>query len=162
MVAGSACGGGDKVAGGKPEKGSPADTGDSPNCSTVPLELAEEKLKLDLEGPSQNERPSGFSCVFRRPGGGAGAVETVLFTGNESEEGFKIIRDGYEKANIKISNIKGWGDEAYAVNVRTYVQQNTFAVLKGRVSVIITSTAGFDEIRKLMKPVLEKVVSAPA
>lgn len=155
--------GGDKVAGGKPEEGSPAATGKAPDCSVVPVELAEKALKLDLDPAFQTLRPNnGTSCVFRRPNAGGAAQETVLFNGSENKESFAIIRDGYEKNNIKVNKIGGWGDEAYAVKVKLFVDTNTFAVRKGQVSVTITSVADFPEIRDLMKPILEKITEAPA
>ena len=151
-LAGTACGGG----GGKPKPGTPAATGVAPDCSVVPLDLARKSLKMELTGPLAQQRPNGTSCIFTRSAGGRSANETVLFTGNEDKESFALIRDGYKDANIKVNKIGGWGDEAYAVRVLTFVPQNTFSVRQGRISVTITSAAEFKEVRALMKEVLKK------
>jgi hypothetical protein len=152
-LVGAACGGGDS----KPKPGTPAATGVAPDCSVVPLDLARKSLKMELTGPNAQQRPSGTSCVFTRSAGGRSATETVLFTANEDKATFAIIRDGYKESNHKVNKIGGWGDEAYAVTVLTFVPQNTFAVRKGRISVTITSAAEFEEIRTLMKAVLAKI-----
>jgi hypothetical protein len=152
-LAGAACGGGSS----KPKPGTPAATGDTPDCSVVPLDLAKQSLKLELTGPTEQPRPNGTSCIFTRSAGGRSATEIVLFTGHEDKKSFAIVRDGYKESNIKVSKIGGWGDEAYAVRVLTFIPQNTFSVRKGKVSVTITSVAEFKEIRTLMKTVLEKI-----
>ena len=152
-LAGTACGGGDS----KPREGTPAATGEAPGCDAVPLDLASKSLKLELTGPVEQKRTSGTTCVFARPAGGASATETVYFNANESKESFAIIREGYEKNNVKANKIKGWGDEAYAVRIRLFVDTNTFAVRKGRIGVTITSVAEFSEVRALMKEVLKRV-----
>lgn len=151
---GAACGGGGDS---KPRAGTPAATGEAPGCDAVPLDVASKSLKLELTGPVEQKRTSGTTCVFARPAGGASATETVYFTANESKEGFAIIREGYEKNNVKANKIKGWGDEAYAVRIRLFVDTNTFAVRKGRIGVTITSVAEFSEVRTLMKEVLKRV-----
>ena len=119
--------------------------------------MASKSLKLELTGPVEQKRTSGTTCVFARPAGGASATETVYFNANESKESFAIIREGYEKNNVKANKIKGWGDEAYAVRIRLFVDTNTFSVRKGRIGVTITSVAEFPEVRTLMKEVLKRV-----
>lgn len=152
-LVGAACGGGDS----KPREGTPAATGVAPGCDVVPLDLATKSLKLELTGPVEQKRPGGTTCVFARPAGGASATETVYFNANESKESFAIIREGYEKNNVKVNKIKGWGDEAYAVRIRLFVDTNTFSVRKGRIGVTITSVAEFPEVRTLMKEILKRV-----
>ena len=151
---GAACGGGGDS---KPREGTPAATGVAPGCDVVPLDVASKSLKFELTGPIEQKRTGGTTCVFARPAGGASATETVYFNANESKESFAIIRDGYEKNNVKANKIKGWGDEAYAVRIRLFVDTNTFAVRKGRIGVTITSVAEFPEVRTLMKEVLKRV-----
>lgn len=153
-LAGAGCGGGGDS---KPREGSPAATGEAPGCEAVPLEVASRMLKLELTGPVETKRANGTTCVFARPAGGASATETVFFTANESKEGFGIIRDGYESNNVKVNEIDGWGDEAYAVRIKLFVDTNTFAVRKGRIGVTIQSVADFPEIRNLMKEILNRV-----
>ena len=153
-LVGAACGGGGDS---KPREGTPAATGVAPGCDVVPLDVASKSLKLELTGPVEQKRTSGTTCVFARPAGGASATETVYFNANESKESFAIIREGYEKNNVKANKIKGWGDEAYAVRIRLFVDTNTFAVRKGRIGVTITSVAEFPEVRTLMKEVLKRV-----
>ena len=152
-LAGAACGGGDS----KPKPGTPAATGVAPDCSVVPVDVASKSLKLELTGPTGQPRPNGTSCIFTRMAGGRSATEIVLFTGPEDKKSFAVIRDGYKDSNIKVSKIDGWGDEAYAVRVLTFIPQNTFSVRKGKVSVTITSAAEFEQVRTLMKAVLEKI-----
>ena len=153
-LVGAACGGGGDS---KPREGTPAATGVAPGCDVVPLDVANKSLKFELTGPIEQKRTSGTTCVFARPAGGASATETVYFNANESKESFAIIREGYEKNNVKPNKIKGWGDEAYAVRIRLFVDTNTFAVRKGRIGVTITSVAEFPEVRTLMKEVLKRV-----
>ena len=148
------CGGGGDS---KPKPGTPAATGVAPDCSVVPLDLVKKSLGLEVTGPSAQTRPSGTACIFPRPGGGPSAVETVLFSGNQDKASFAIIRDGYKTNNIKVNKIGGWGDEAYAVKIRLYANLNTFSVRKGKVAVSINSVAEFDQLKKLMKAILEKV-----
>ncbi len=152
--AGAGCGGGGDS---EPRPGTPAATGEAPGCDVVPLELASKMLKFELKGPVEQKRTNGTTCVFARPAGGASAAETVFFNANESKEGFAIIRDGYENNNVKVNKIGGWGDEAYAVRIKLFVDTNTFAVRKGRIGVTIQSVADFPEIRNLMKEILKKV-----
>ena len=153
-LVGAACGGGGDS---KPREGTPAATGVAPGCDVVPLDVTSKSLKLELTGPVEQKRTSGTTCVFARPAGGASATETVYFNANESKESFAIIREGYEKNNVKANKIKGWGDEAYAVRIRLFVDTNTFSVRKGRIGVTITSVAEFPEVRTLMKEVLKRV-----
>ena len=153
-LVGAACGGGGDST---PREGTPAATGEAPGCDVVPLEVASKSLKLELTGPVEQKRPGGTTCVFARPAGGASATETVYFNSHESKESFAIIRDGYEKNNVKVNKIKGWGDEAYAVRIRLFVDTNTFTVRKGRLGVTITSVAEFPEVRTLMKEILKRV-----
>ena len=152
-LAGSACGGGDS----QPKPGTPAATGVAPDCSFVPLDLVAKSLELEITGPLAQTRPNGNACIFARPSGGASAIETVLFNGNEDKQTFAIIRDGYKSNNIKVNNIGNWGDEAYAVKIRLFADLNTFSVRKGKVAVTITSVAEFDQLKTLMKAILEKV-----
>jgi hypothetical protein len=153
-LAGVGCGGGGDS---EPREGTPAATGEAPGCDAVPLDLASEMLKLELTGPIEQKRSNGTTCVFARPAGGASATETVYFNANESKESFAIVRDGYENNNVKVNKIKGWGDEAYAVRIKLFVETNTFAVRKGRLGITIQSVADFPEIRNLMKEILKRV-----
>lgn len=153
-LVGAACGGGGDS---EPAEGSPAATGVAPGCDVVPLELVSKSLKLELTGPVEQKRVGGTTCVFARPAGGASATETVYFNANESKESFAIIREGYENNNVKVNKIKGWGDEAYAVRIRLFVDTNTFAVREGRIGITITSVADFPEVRTLMKEILKRV-----
>jgi hypothetical protein len=153
-LAGAACGGGDS----KPKAGTPAATGVAPDCSVVPIEMASKALKLELTGPTAQTRPTGTACVFAgKTSTGRSSTETVLFNGNEDKASFAIVRDGYKENNIKVNKIGGWGDEAYAVRLMLFIPQNTFSVREGRVSVTITSAAEFEEVRALMKEILQKI-----
>jgi hypothetical protein len=102
-------------------------------------------------------RLGGVTCSFSRSHGGTAAVDQVLLNSNVDEESFARFRDGYKASNNPVKKIKGWGDEAYAATVFFYSDNNNFAVRKGKVSVIITSTADYDHIKKLMKAVLAKL-----
>lgn len=147
------CGGG----GHSYKAGTPAVTGVAPDCSAVPLDLAAKTLDLPITGPTAQPRPSGFSCTFPRAKGAGAALEVVQLNGNVTPENFAVIRDGMKAANNPVKKISGWGDEAYAASVHFVAIENIFAVRKGRVAVVIESTADFDHIKKLMKALLAKL-----
>ena len=149
-------GGGEKTY----KEGTPAATGEAPDCSIVPLDLVRKTLKFEkLTGPIAQPKTNvaGWVCTFSHPGSGVESVEQVQLTGNATEESFAVMRDAYKANNNKVNNIKGWGDEAYATTVHFFSASNNFAVRKGKVSVHITSTSDYDNIKKLMKEVLAKI-----
>jgi hypothetical protein len=153
-LVGAACGGGGD---GKPKAGTPAATGVAPDCASVaPLALVKKTLDLSLTGPTSQPSPGGTTCVYGSTGGNS-ATQTVQLNGNVDKDSFAIVRDGFKSAHNPVNTIKGWGDEAYAAKVVFTVNLNTFAVRKGAVSAVISSTAEFDNIKKLMKEVLKKL-----
>jgi hypothetical protein len=151
----TACGGG----GGSHtyKEGTAAATGTAPDCSVVPLDLVTKTLGMSLNGPTQGIRPTGTSCAFQHTKGGGSAPESVQLNSNVTDETFHIIRDGLKSANNPVKTIKGWGDDAYAATVFSVVDINNFAVRKGKVSVVIQSTADYKKIRNLMKAILAKL-----
>jgi hypothetical protein len=152
-LAGGACGGG----GGHSYKaGTPAATGAAPDCSAASLDLVSKTLGLNLTGPHAGQRPGGTVCTFGHSEGGS-VTETVQLNGNVSPESFAIVRDGFKASNVNVHKISGWGDEAYAASVKFLVDQNNFAVRKGKVAVVITSSADYDHMKKLMKALLAKL-----
>lgn len=155
VVAGSvlgACGGG----GHSYKAGTPAVTGAAPtDCSALPLDMVAKTLGIELTGPGVSAHPGGgVTCTFPHAKGGGNALETVQLNGNVTTDTFNIMRDGLKSANNPVNKIKGWGDEAFAATVHFVAIENNFAVRKGRVSVIIQSTADYDHIKKLMKTLL--------
>jgi hypothetical protein len=68
-----------------------------------------------------------------------------------------VVRDGFKASRADVRKIKGWGDEAYVATVAFSNDLNNFAVRKGKVSVVITSTVDYDHLKELMKAVLAKV-----
>jgi hypothetical protein len=148
------CGGGDKSY----KEGTPAATGQAPDCSVAPLDVVNRTLKRELTGPVQDTRQGGVTCTYpAAKGGGGGTADQVLLNGNADEASMDIIRNGLKQANNKVGKIKGYGDEAFASTVFGYATINNFAVRKGKVSVVIISTADYDEIRTLMKEILAKL-----
>jgi hypothetical protein len=103
-------------------------------------------------------RTGGFTCTYpRTKGGGGGTADQVQLNSNADKASMAIFTKGLKQANNKVSKIKGWGDEAYASTVFGYATINNFAVRKGKVSVVIISTAEYKEIRDLMKAILAKL-----
>ena len=152
----AACGGG----GGGPhtyKAGTPAATGMAPDCSIVPLDLVTKTLGESLSGPTQGIRPTGTSCAFQHTKGGGSAPESIQLNSNVTDETFNIVRNGLKSANNPVKTIKGWGDDAYAATVYSVVNINNFAVRKGKVSVIIQSTADYKKVRNLMKKILAQL-----
>ncbi|MEW6476066.1 MAG: hypothetical protein AB1679_27735 [Actinomycetota bacterium] len=153
LVAG-ACGGGDK----NYEEGTPAATGEAPDCSIVPLDVVRASLKReDLQGPAQGSRADGITCTFSTPGSGLADLNQVQLYNHVTEDSFAVIRDGFKRNNNKVNTIKGWGDEAWASTVQFYSPTNYFGVRKGKVAVLITSTSDYEHIRDLMKKILAKL-----
>ena len=153
----AACGGGGEKT---YKEGTPAATGQAPDCSVVPLDLVRKTLKFEkLTGPVAEPKTGtqGWVCTFSHPSAGVESVEQVQLSGNATKEAFAVMRDAYEANNNKVNKIKGWGDEAYATTVRFFSASNNFAVRKGKVSVHITSTSDYDNIKKLMKEVLARI-----
>lgn len=155
MLAGAvlaACGGG----GHSYKAGTPAVTGAAPtDCSSLPLDMVAKTLGIELIGPGVAPRPGGgVTCTFPHAKGGGNALETVQINGNVTPETFNILRNGLKSANNPVKKIGGWGDEAFAATVHFVAIENNFAVRKGRVSVVIQSTADYDHIKKLMKTAL--------
>ena len=152
LVAG-ACGGG----GHSYKAGTPAVTGQAPDCSAVPLDLVSKTLGMPLTGPSPGVTPTGTTCAFQHTKGGGSAPETIKLSSNVDDESFHIVRDGLKTANNPVKTIHGWGDDAYAATVFSVVNINNFAVRKGKVAVFIQSTAEYAKIRNLMKAILAKL-----
>ena len=154
LVAG-ACGGG----GGSHsyKAGTPAVTGQAPDCSAVPLDLVTKTLDISLSGPAQGITPTGTTCAYQHTKGGGSAPETIKLSSNVTDESFHIVRDGFKAANNPVKKIGGWGDDAYAATVYSVVNINNFAVRKGKVAVFIQSTADYPKIRNLMKAILAKL-----
>jgi hypothetical protein len=137
-------------------EGTPAATGQVPDCSVAPADLVSTTLKREVTGPVAEGRPDGYTCTFPRPkGSGGGAADQVQL--NAHVDNLDLFTNGLRAANNPVKKIKGWGDEAYAATVAYYSNINNFAVRKGKVSVVIISTAGYDEIKALMKAVLAKL-----
>ena len=152
VVAG--CGGGDKSY----KEGTPAATGQVPDCSVAPLDLVNGMLKRELSGPVAETRTGGFTCTYpAAKGGGGGTTDQIQLNSNASKASMAIFTNGLKQANNKVGKIKGYGDEAYAATVFGYATINNFAVRKGKVSVTIISTADYKEIRELMKAILAKL-----
>ncbi|MGH9008347.1 MAG: hypothetical protein ACRDYF_00695, partial [Acidimicrobiia bacterium] len=89
------CGGGDKSY----KEGTPAATGQIPDCSVAPLDLVNRTLKRELTGPVQDTRQGGFTCTYpAAKGGGGGAADQVQLNGNADKASMDIIRNGLSKA----------------------------------------------------------------
>jgi hypothetical protein len=149
----AACGGGGHHS---YKAGTPAVTGVAPNCSVVPLDLVKKTLDNKATGPVSEPKPDGTTCTFGFPTGSS-VLATVQLTGHVDTDSFNVLRDGLKASNNPVNKIKGWGDEAYAAATHRFETTNIFAVRKGQVSVVITSTADFDHIKKLMKELLAKM-----
>ena len=149
------CGGGEKSY----KEGTPAATGQAPDCSVAPLDLVNRTLKRELSGPVAEPRQGGgLTCTYpHAKGGGGGATDQVLLYSNATSDSMKTIRDGLNRANNPVKKIKGYGDEAFAATVFGYATINNFAARKGKVSVHIISTAEYNEVKELMKAVLAKL-----
>ena len=155
VLAAAACGGGGSSHTYK--AGTPAATGVAPDCSAVPLDLVTKSLDIPLTGPAPGPRPGGVTCSFSHVTRGGSAPEIVQISGNATPETFAIVKNGLKSANNPIKTIHGWGDEAWAATVYNVVDENTFAVRKGRVSVLIQSTADYNHMKKLMQAILAKM-----
>jgi hypothetical protein len=154
-LAASACGGGgDKSY----KEGTPAATGQAPDCSVAPIDLVRKSLKRpDVGGPQQGTRADGITCSFSTSGSGLADLNQVQLYNDVTKESFRIIQDGFKKNNNKVNKIKGWGDEAWASTVQFYSPTNYFGVRKGKVAVLITSTSDYKYMRDLMKAILAKL-----
>jgi|SRR5581483_191464 len=150
----AACGGGGHHS---YKAGTPAVTGQAPDCSVVPLDLVTRTLGMPLTGPAQGITPTGTTCAFQHTKGGGSAPETIKLSGNVTDDSFHIVRDGLKTANNPVKTIHGWGDDAYAATVYSVVNINNFAVRKGKVAVFIQSTADYAKIKNLMKDILAKL-----
>ena|GEM_PF-4087820 len=138
--------------------GTPAATGNVPDCSVVSLDVVTRSLGIPLTGPTGGPRPTGgYTCNYNHVKGGGSAPEIIELDANVTPQTFAIVRNGLKAANNPIKTIHGWGDEAWAATVYNVVNENSFAVRKGKVSVLIQSTADYDHIKKLMKAVLAKL-----
>jgi hypothetical protein len=151
---GTGCGGGSKSY----KEGTPAATGQAPDCSVAPLDLVNRLLKRELTGPVAGARQGGTTCTYpAAKSGGGGNADQVQLNSNADKASMAIISNGLKQAHNKVNKIKGYGDEAFASTVYSYATINNFGVRKGKVSVIIISTADYKEIRALMKDILAKL-----
>jgi len=147
------CGGGKSY-----KAGTPAATGQAPDCSVVPVDLVNRTLKRELTGPVAGQRVGGVTCTYpAAKSAGGGVADQVQLTSNADKASMDIVRKGLKQANNPVKTIKGYGDEAFASTVYGYATINNFAVRKGKVSVLIISTADYKEIRALMKEILAKL-----
>ncbi len=138
--------------------GTPAATGQAPDCSIIPADLAGRMLKKELTGPVAEPTRTGSTCTYpAAKGGGGGVADQVQLHSNADKETMARFRDGLSRAKNPVKRIKGYGDEAYAATVYSYADINNFAARKGKVSVVIISTAEYNEIEKLMKAILAKL-----
>jgi hypothetical protein len=148
------CGGGDKSY----KAGTPAATGQAPDCSVIPADLVSRLLKRELTGPVAGTRQGGVTCTYpAAKGSGAGTTDQVQLNSNADKASMDVVRNGLKQAHNPVKTIKGYGDEAFASTVFGYATLNNFAARKGKVSVVIISTADYKEIRALMKDVLAKL-----
>jgi hypothetical protein len=149
----AACGGSKSY-----KAGTPAATGQAPDCSVAPIDLVSQMLKRPLTGPVAGNRQGGFTCTYPQAKGGVGGTpDQVQLNSNADKASMALFRNSLKQANNKVNTLKGWGDEAYASTVYSYANINNFAVRKGKVSVVIISTADYKEIRNLMKAILAKL-----
>ena len=133
-------------------------TANAPDCSVAPLDLVNRVLKRELSGPVAGNRQGGVTCTYpAAKGGGGGTADQVQLNSNADKASMAIISNGLKQAHNKVNKIKGYGDEAFASTVYSYANINNFAVRKGKVSVVIISTADYKEIRALMKDILAKL-----
>jgi len=148
------CGGGSKSY----KAGTPAATGQAPDCSIVPVDLVNRTLKRELTGPVAGQRVGGITCTYpAAKSAGGGVADQVQLTSNADKASMDIVRKGLKQANNPVKTIKGYGDEAFASTVYGYATINNFAVRKGKVSVLIISTADYKQIQALMKEILAKL-----
>ena len=153
-LAATGCGGGDKSY----KEGTPAATGQAPDCSVVPLDLVNRTLKRQLTGPVPGARMGGVTCTYpAAKSGGGGAADQVHLNSNADTASMDIIRNGLKQFKNPVKKIKGYGDEAFASTVYGPATINNFAVRKGKVSVVINSTADYKELQELMKAILAKL-----
>ncbi|HEV8628349.1 MAG TPA: hypothetical protein VG034_28285 [Acidimicrobiia bacterium] len=149
----TACGGSKSY-----KEGTPAATGQAPDCSVASADLVSQTLNRELSGPVAENRSGGITCTYpHAKDGGGGTADQVQLNSNADKASMAIFRNGLKQAHNKVNKIKGWGDEAYASTVFSYATINNFAVRKGKVSVVIISTADYKEIRNLMKAILAKL-----
>jgi hypothetical protein len=140
------------------KEGTPAATGQAPDCSVAPLDLVNRTLKRELTGPVVGTRLDGVTCTYAAAkSAGGGVADQVLLTSNANKASMDIVRNGLKQAHNKVNTIKGYGDEAFASTFYGYANINNFAVRKGKVSVVIISNADYKEIRALMKEILAKL-----
>jgi hypothetical protein len=150
---GAACGGSKSY-----KAGTPAATGQAPDCSIIPADFVSKLLKREVSGPVADKRLGGITCTYpAAKAGGSGTADQVQLNSNADKASMDIIRQGLKQAHNKVNTIKGYGDEAFASTVYGYATLNNFAVRKGKVSVIIISNADYKEIRVLMKETLAKL-----
>ena len=149
----TACGGSKSY-----KAGTPAATGQAPDCSVAPVDLVNRTLKRELTGPVAGTRQGGITCTYpAAKSAGGGVADQVQLNSNVDKTSMDIVRNGLKQAHNKVNTIKGYGDEAFASTVYGYATINNFAVRKGKVSVLIISTADYKEIRALMKEILAKL-----
>ena len=118
------CGGGDKSY----KAGTPAATGQAPDCSAVPVDLVNRTLKRELTGPVPGARQGGTTCTYpAAKSGGGGNADQVQLNSNADKASMAIISNGLKQAHNKVNKIKGYGDEAFASTVYGYATINNFA-----------------------------------
>lgn len=126
-----------------------AGAGKHATCDLAPPALIKQTLGLDVGAASPNDNGSVLVCTYP-PAPGASKTILVRFDTDSSADQFKTTRGGYATQNMQTADYPGFADEAYTNTISAIgITTNTLVARKGKVELLISSSASFDQEKAL-------------
>jgi hypothetical protein len=126
-----------------------AGAGKHASCDLAPPALIKQTLGLDVGAASPTDNDSVLVCTYP-PAAGSSKTVLVRFDTDSGADQFKTARDAYATQNMQTANFPGFADEAYTNTISAIgITTNTLVARKGKVELLISSAATFDQEKAL-------------
>ncbi|NUT92680.1 MAG: hypothetical protein HOY78_11735 [Saccharothrix sp.] len=123
-------------------------------CENAPEDVVGAALQLNLKHPK--ETLNGIVVVCQYEGGGANTM--VRFQQESDADAFAQGKKGFTDSGQRVTDLPGFFDEAYTSTLGTgEVVQNTVVARKGDVEILVTSGANFEQEKKLVTELFDKL-----
>ncbi len=137
---------------GTPSTPAPTGKAGAISCADAPEGIVGAALQLNLGHPREKVSGDTVSCEYD----GGGANTTVRFRTDSTAESFDQGKRHLGETGLKIKDLPGFHDQAYTGTLGTgEVVQNTVVARKGRIELLVTSGANFEQEKKLVTQLLE-------
>ncbi|CCH28713.1 hypothetical protein ABZ816_27325 [Actinosynnema sp. NPDC047251] len=124
------------------------------DCAKAPADVVGAALQLNLKHPRQEIDGKLVTCHYD----GGGAMTSVRFATGADAASFAKGKEGFGSGGQRAKDLPGFFDEAYTGSLGTgEVLVNTLAARKGPLEVVVTSGANFEQEKKLVTALFERV-----